>query len=436
MVRFLRQAAKRYTESSEVLSVLDRYAGVGLWDAILHGGDPTHPKSTWRWSAELRRLLGFETEREFPNVMGSWADRLHPDEVASVFAAFGACLADRTGRTSYDVAYRLRVKDGSYRWFRAVGGVARDHAGTPTRACGSLIDIHAERVAEADKRIAMEQLARRLQSSVMGVVDTVSSSSAALQGTARSLLESATQAKTLSTAVSAAAEQATANVQSVASAAEQLSASISEIGRQVAQAADISAQASEETARTNSKVQALAVAADRIGAVVSLISDIAGQTNLLALNATIEAARAGDTGKGFAVVANEVKGLATQTARATEEIRGQISAIQEETRHAVEAIRHIGDVIDNVREISASIASSVDQQGAATQEISQNVQEAAEGTQTVSANIGGVTAAVATTGSAAELVLESAGRLEGDSGHLHEEVAHFITTICAPESGI
>jgi methyl-accepting chemotaxis protein len=176
-------------------------------------------------------------------------------------------------------------------------------------------------------------------------------------------------------------------------------------------------------------VQTLATAADRIVEVVKLINDIAAQTNLLALNATIEAARAGDAGKGFAVVAGEVKHLANQTAKATEEIGTQIGAVQEETRRAVAAIKTIGEVIDNVREISSGIAASVEEQGAATKEIARNVQRAAQGTHDVSANIGGVTTAVITTGQAAESVLGSADSLTGSADRLRTEVANFLASI-------
>jgi len=178
-------------------------------------------------------------------------------------------------------------------------------------------------------------------------------------------------------------------------------------------------------------VASLANAAQRIGDVVNLINDIASQTNLLALNATIEAARAGEAGKGFAVVANEVKHLASQTAKATGEIGEQITAVQEETRKAVGAIRNIGEVIDKVRSISSEISAAVEQQGAATGEIARNVQEAARGTQEVSSTIGGVSQAAASTGAAAQQVLASAGVLADNSNRLRQEVSSFLTTVRA-----
>jgi methyl-accepting chemotaxis protein len=176
-------------------------------------------------------------------------------------------------------------------------------------------------------------------------------------------------------------------------------------------------------------VQTLATSAAKIGDVVNLINDIASQTNLLALNATIEAARAGDAGKGFAVVANEVKSLATQTGRATEEIRTQITSVQEETERAVEAIRHIGNVIEQIRTISSGIASAVEQQGAATRGIAENIQNAAQGTQEVQSNMGGMSEASSKTGESAEHVLSAARQLATQSEQLRSEISRFLSNL-------
>ncbi|HSV28906.1 MAG TPA: methyl-accepting chemotaxis protein [Candidatus Omnitrophota bacterium] len=283
----------------------------------------------------------------------------------------------------------------------------------------------------AERKAAMNQMADNFESSVMGVVKTVSSSATEMQVTAQSMSAAAQQSSAQATTVAAAAEQASANVQTVASAAEELSSSITEISRQVSEAARVSGLASDEAAATNTMVQALAAAADRISDVVKLINDIASQTNLLALNATIEAARAGDAGKGFAVVANEVKSLANQTGRATEEISGQIAAVQEETRRAVDAIANIAKVIDQVKEISSGIASAVEEQGAATKEIARNVEQAARGTEDVSSNIGGVMESATSTGAAAEQVNTSASDLARNSELLRSEVTNFLATVRA-----
>jgi methyl-accepting chemotaxis protein len=285
--------------------------------------------------------------------------------------------------------------------------------------------------AEAEKREAMNRMADSFEASVKDVVQGVSAAATQMQSNAQAMSATAEQTSRQSTAVAAASEEASTNVQTVASASEELSASITEISRQVSQSARIAGQAVEEAERTNKSVQGLAEAVQKIGDVVKLINDIAGQTNLLALNATIEAARAGEAGKGFAVVASEVKSLATQTAKATEDIASQINAIQGATRHSVEAIAGIGKTITEINSIATTIASAVEEQGAATQEISRNVQEASKGTSEVSSNISGVTQAASETGQAAGQVLGAASALSKQSETLRREVDRFLGQIRA-----
>jgi methyl-accepting chemotaxis protein len=284
---------------------------------------------------------------------------------------------------------------------------------------------------EAERRQAMLDLANRFESSVGSVVNGVTAAATEMQATAKSMSSTADETSRQATAVAAASEQTTQNVQTVASATEELSASIGEITSQVSESTRIVGEAVHQANDTNSKVQGLAQAAEKIGEVVRLINDIAGQTNLLALNATIEAARAGEAGKGFAVVASEVKTLATQTAKATEEIAAQVRSIQDATASSAEAIGNITRTIGRVSEISTTIASAVEEQGAATQEISRNIQQAAQGTQEVSSNIGGVTNAAQQTGSAAGEVLQSAGELSRNGEMLKAQVEEFLRTVRA-----
>ncbi len=268
---------------------------------------------------------------------------------------------------------------------------------------------------------------QQLADTVKSVTQSVATAANQLQTTASSMSTSANETSEQSTAVAAAAEQAAVNVQTVAAAAEELASSLQEVGRQVSESVSISQTAVSDAERTNAQVEGLASASQRIGEVVDLIQDIAAQTNLLALNATIEAARAGDAGKGFAVVASEVKSLAGQTAKATEEIGAQVSAIQSATHDAVSAIEGIGRTINQINEISSAIATSVEEQSAATQEIARNVQQASEGTKEVSENIVRVQSGANQTGESAGLLLSAAEELSENSATLNGEVERFMS---------
>ncbi|WFU41774.1 methyl-accepting chemotaxis protein [Bradyrhizobium sp. CB82] len=291
-----------------------------------------------------------------------------------------------------------------------------------------LADEAAARDAEAQiaRSRRVDTITRNFEAMVGEIVNTVSSAATELEASADTLNTTADRSKVLTMAVADASNEASANVQSVASATEELTSSVNEISRQVQESARIARDAVEQACRTNERVSELSQAAGRIGDVVELIDSIASQTNLLALNATIEAARAGDTGRGFAVVASEVKALAQQTAKATEEIRQQITSVQSATQESVGAIREISGTIEKLSEISSTIAAAVEEQGAATQEIARNVQQAANGTQQVSANVTDVRHGASETGSASSHVLATAQLLAADSGRLKLEVGKFL----------
>jgi methyl-accepting chemotaxis protein len=300
--------------------------------------------------------------------------------------------------------------------------------------------IEAERLRAAQEAEQQRQIerAKKLDATVVDfdkmigeVVGSVSAAATELQSTAESLSATAEETARQSNAVAAASEQMTQNVQTVASATEELTSSIREIGNQVTESTRIVGAAVTQAEDTNAKVKGLSEAAQKIGEVVTLINEIASQTNLLALNATIEAARAGEAGKGFAVVASEVKNLATQTAKATEEIAGQVKAIQDSTDTSAQAIQAITITVNRVNEISTAIASAVEEQGAATQEISRNVQEASTGTAEVASNIVGVTQASQQTSAGSTQVLSAASQLAQNGERLKSEVETFLRTVRA-----
>jgi methyl-accepting chemotaxis protein len=358
--------------------------------------------------------------------------------LGAVIAALITSSTVRPIRLLTAVTTRLADSD----WATEVPGTERaDELGTMAKAVAvfKTNGMEAERLraeqgelrkqAEIDRRRSMHELADAFESKVGGLVATLSSAATELQATAQSMTGVARETTRQTTTVATAAEQASVNVQTVAAAAEELASSIDEISRQVMQSTKIAGQAVEDAKHTDAVVRALAEGAQKIGEVVSLISHIAGQTNLLALNATIEAARAGDAGKGFAVVASEVKGLAAQTAKATEQISQQVAEMQSATKEAVNSIQGIGARISEVSEIAAAIATAIQGQGTATQEIARNIQQAAAGTREVTTNIAGVSEGANSAGTAANHVLGAANDLTRQAEQLSSEVGQLVAGV-------
>jgi len=338
-----------------------------------------------------------------------------------------ADVAQRLARQDYSAQVEKTERTDEIGTLMSAIAVLRDEAASAADARAAQQEGY--KAASAQRKQARLQLADSIETSIKRVTDVVVQAVGEMESAATIVSGAVGEAGTKASAAATSAEQASGNVATVAAAAEQLSASIHEISRQVHESSNTSSKAVAEAERTNALVKGLAEAAGHIGEVVTLINDIAAQTNLLALNATIEAARAGEAGKGFAVVANEVKHLATQTARATEEISTQVGAVQSRTQEAVDAIGSIAATIGRINEIAGAIAAAVEEQGAATAEIARNVQEASAGTQEVSSVLGDLAMATASAGTSADSVQGIARRLTAEAQSLDREVHQFMDSM-------
>jgi methyl-accepting chemotaxis protein len=387
-----------------------------------------------------------EARRELKQ-SSSWAWRLVPTGLIAVVLAVGLALwiVRRTVVKPLGGLVREMGKLTEGDFDVVLPGLGRkDEIGQMARGLESFKLKAAEKAAkeaaekesaaksiEVIRRAEMRKLADDFESAVGCMVGTVSSASVELEAAATSMQNTAEATENLTATVASASEDASGNVQSVAAATEELTSSVNEVGRQVLESSKIAAEAVLQAERTDARIAQLSQAASRIGDVVKLITAIAEQTNLLALNATIEAARAGDAGRGFAVVAQEVKALASQTAKATEEIGAQIASMQTATRESVAAIKEIGSTIGRVSKIASGIAAAVEEQGATTNEIARNLNQAAHATSRVASNISSVNRGAVETGSASTQVLASARSLSKESHQLKGEVDRFLDMVRA-----
>ena len=289
--------------------------------------------------------------------------------------------------------------------------------------------VSAESTAREERSRHIEASVEEFRQAIGTALRAVTDNASGIRNTAQTISRATLDANGRAEAAAGATTQASNNVSAVAGAAEELSASVEEIGRQVRQSASAVEQTGQRTEKSIAEIEGLAAATQRIDGVLALIQAIAEQTNLLALNATIEAARAGEAGRGFAVVAHEVKALAGQTAKATEEISQNVSQIQASTKNAVDAVREIGHAVRGINDITTHIAEAIHQQDRATREISANAQSAAQGNQTLVANIGSLHDAIGETGTAAESVLAASGDLASTADALSREVEKFFRNL-------
>ena len=442
-------------EVKERSDVLDKSCGVGLWDALLYNADALDPRSVWTWSPEFRRLIGYADEQEFPNVCQSWSDKLHPDDAPATFAAFGGHLTDKSGNGQYDVTYRLKMKDGQYRWFRATGGCRYSADGQTIRACGSLTFIHEQRAREerikldadsdqtlltalADGLTALAdgdlryRISAEVRSSGQSLKDSFNSTVAKLHETISQVSAASSQVKIAgaeiadaSTSLADGASKQAASLSEVSFSLEELASIASTNAESARKASELSSvarsHASDGEARMANLTAAMAdikASTQETARIIKTINEIAFQTNLLALNAAVEAARAGDAGRGFAVVAEEVRSLALRAASAAQSTEALIEKSVAATENGV---RLNDEVLSSLKGITGQIAQVVTVVSEITVASAGQVDGVSRITRAVS-EVNGITQQVA---ASAEESASAAEELNAQASTLNDTVTTF-----------
>jgi methyl-accepting chemotaxis protein len=429
----------------EWLATLSNYSGVGLWDAVIHDGDETHAKSRWTWSSEFRRLCGYTSEADFPNLMTSWSNLLHPDDVALAFAAFRETV--ETGNP-YNVTYRLKVKSGSYRWFQATGGVVKDGRGKVRRASGSLVDIHESKMLELEQLQAVTVLLDLIRGLAAGkltgrvgddfppsfaelkndfnaAMDSLCAAIGSVSHTSGVIRNGTNEIRAASDDLSRRTEQQAASLEESAAAIGEITDTVRRSAEDAGRASSLVAQARQEADESDDVVQRTIGAmrgiehtSGEIAEIIGVIDGIAFQTNLLALNAGVEAARAGDAGKGFAVVASEVRALALRSAEAAKDVKLRITASSQQvgtgSKLVVEtgqALQRISGRINEISGLMTGMAVTAKQQASSLEQINIAIGEMDGVTQQNAAMVEEATA--------------SARQLASEAGRLSDQVARF-----------
>ena len=446
--------------------LLDDACGIGLWEAVLYQGDALSPKSVWTWSPEFRRLLGYTSESEFPNVVQSWSDRLYPDDVAPTFAAFGGHLSDKTGQARYDVTYRLKVRDGSYRWFRATGGCRHSADGSTIRACGSLTDVNQQKVVEQAIKIeaegdnvTIEALSKALTALSNGdltaritasfapktqkLKDDFNAAIESLEGAMASLSTNSDAMRAGTDEISTAAddlsrrtEQQAASLEETAAALDEITATVRKTAEGASHAREVVGAAKQDAEKSGQVVRqavdamsGIEKSSGQIGQIIGVIDEIAFQTNLLALNAGVEAARAGDAGRGFAVVASEVRALAQRSADAAKEIKALISASSQHVQQGVDLVGQTGKALERIvlqvgeiNGIVSEIAASTKEQAIGLDQVNTAVNQMDQVTQQNAAMVEQTTAASHALGQETEQLTRLIARFEVGREQPHKTV--------------